>query len=217
MLALVRYVLTLALLLVAVTNAQSVFLTQYLTQVINGLDYPVSWEAGGAPVTLDLLKDGAYQETLYFEAGTTFTWNVEDDNYGGTNYTLMTTPLGNKALAFVQGTIWMIEDEDGLMVNGQVITVSISNVPTHSGQSSPAASISVAATDAGDTVTVVTMTAGPRTEAFTFSSTQCTYTFATTLTPTATNTSIADQTLTFVSMGRLSLRRPVLRLQVAQR
>lgn len=203
----VSYLLALPLLLVAAANAQSVFFTQYPTQVISGLTYPVAWEAGGASITLDLLKGGQYQETLFTGAGTAFTWNVEDDDDGGLDYALRITPQGNEGAALTSGTIWVIEDEDGLTVNGQVITASVPNGPTPSGLSSAAVSTSVVATGTGNTATtattpnVISTPTGPRTEVVTFSSAQSIYTFTTTVVQTATNALPAEETLTFTSSG----------------
>ncbi|KAK5944383.1 hypothetical protein PMZ80_003664 [Knufia obscura] len=209
------FIATIALLLVAVANAQSIFFTQYPTQVINGQSYPVSWEAGGVPVTLDLIQGGELEETLFSGAGTTFTWNVDGEGDGGTDYALRITPQGNGAAPLTSGTIWVIEDEDGLEVNGQEITASIPNGPTPSGLDSVAASPSGAATgtavgspsatatNPADTVTATAATVtGPRTEIVTFSSAQSIYTFTTTVSPSGTVlTPTTDETLTFISGG----------------
>jgi len=195
MLAFSRYFLTLASLMVAVVNAQSAYFTQYPTQVVTGLQYFIAWDAGGASIVLDLLKGGVYQQTLFSGAGTSFTWDVDDDDDGGSDYTLRITPQGGESTPSISGTIWMIEDEDGLLVNGQLITASILDGPTSFGLSSIPATTSAATATSG--IILTTSNPEPRVETVTFSS----LTFTTTLIPTATNASIADETLTFVSDG----------------
>jgi len=109
-------------------------------------------------------------------------------------YAYSVTPLGDEALALTSGAIWVIGDEDGLVVNEQVITVSVPNGSTPTCLSCAAASTSVAATDAGNKITAMTATIIARTGTVTFSSTQSTYTFTAAVTMAATNAPTADQT-----------------------
>lgn len=183
------------LLLTALAYAQSIGFTQYPTQVVNGQAHPVAWEAGGANVAVNLLRAGIYQQRLYSGAGTSFTWTVDDDENGATDYALQIIPNGNTAAAIVSGPVWLIEDEDGLLVNGQVISASVSNGPTSSGVYTALATASTIAS-AASAQTSPSRTA-ITTATVTISSAATAYTFTTTIASIATNAAL--ETVTFSS------------------
>ncbi|KAK5092090.1 hypothetical protein LTR70_005055 [Exophiala xenobiotica] len=236
MFRLTRQVLALTLSLVAFANAQSVYFTQYPNQVLDDGAYPVSWEAGGTPVSVNLLRNGAYLSTIYSGAGTSFVWDLNnlDDvdgvDDGGTGFALRVVPQGDAAAGVTSGEIWLIGDDDGLLVNGQAITASVPWGPASSGLSSAAPPTPTAATatenpqtaattadgnaetaasttvpnsdltTASEAAVTAAVPGGTRTDTFIFSSAQSTYTF-TTEAPTATDASTEDETLTFTTDG----------------
>ncbi|KAK5099907.1 hypothetical protein LTS08_005622 [Lithohypha guttulata] len=226
-----RVWIVLALLLCSFASAQNVGFTQYPTQVVSGLAYPVFWEANGATVTINLLQNGAQQQTLYTGAGNTFTWQTEDDDDAGTNYALQIVVGGAAPANIVSGAIWVIEDEDGLNVNGQVIYASVANGPASSGlvsaaaptvappasaastnvaSSAPASAPASASQSASGSSSAFAPASAPasasasasRAETVTFTSAQSVYTFTTTISPPAASNSMTGvETLTFVSAG----------------
>jgi len=233
MFRLTRQVLALTLSLVAFANAQSVYFTQYPNQVLDDGAYPVSWEAGGTPVSVNLLRNGAYLSTIYSGAGTSFVWdldNLDGVDDGGTGFALRVVPQGDAAAGVTSGEIWLIGDDDGLLVNGQAITASVPWGPPSSGLSSAAPPTPTAATatenpqtaattadgnaetaasttvpnsdltTASEAAATATVPSGTRTDTFIFSSAQSTYTF-TTEAPAGTDASTEDKTLTFTTGG----------------
>lgn len=163
MFGLTKQVLALTLSLLTVASAQSVYFTQYPNQILEDGIYPVSWEAGGAPVNVDLLRNGAYLATLYSGTGESFVWDLDElediseiEN-GGTGLALQITPQGDAASAVTSGEIWLLEDDDdGLVIDGQVITASVPWGPASAGLSSAAPATPPAATAAEEPQTVAT-------------------------------------------------------------
>lgn len=199
MLALSRYTtkVILALLLATVVKAQSVFFTNYPTQVVSEQFYPVSWDSGGLPVTVNLLKAGALEETLFTAPDgsvTSFIWEVDDDYDGGTGYSLQLVPASGTPIS--SGMIWIIDDDDGLFVDGQLIFASVSNGPTSSG---------IAPTTASSSTTTSLASSGStaeRTQTMIFTSAETSYVFVTAITPSAEPSAPPKtETLTFVSNG----------------
>lgn len=175
--------------------AQSQGFIQYPSQVIDGQSYPVSWEAGGAQVTVDVLKGGVRQETVFFGTGTGFNWVIDEED-GDTNYALRLTIAGSTTAPIISGPIWIIEDEDGLLVNGQTIRASISGGPSSSGlvsTAAPSATGSSVASNSGATSQLV------RTETLVFTAPQTTASFTRTITAATTGASLLPETLTFTT------------------
>lgn len=199
--------LLLGFLLLFIGHAQSAGFVQYLNQVVTGLAYPVSWDAAGASVTVNLLQNGQQQQTLYIGSGTSFMWPIEDDADESINYSLQLVVSGATSSTITSGAIWDIEDEDGLQVNGQLIYASIAAGPASSGLASATSTLRAVTSDntAVASNTLVGTVATTLIETATFTEGNSIYTFTTTVSasknPVTGSTSLPAETLTFTSAG----------------